>query len=99
MKPVEILYQFGRELYAIGVDNEAALVHLAVTGGDIKVTAGGGGEKNGSGIVFQLLKTAGSALMAEFFPCGALQFLIVHCGSILNPVVGVNVGKKTGMEI
>ncbi len=72
MKPVEILNQCGRELYAIGVDSKAAFVHFAAAGSDVKVTAGGGGEKDGSGIVFQLLKTAGTALMAEFFPVRAL---------------------------
>jgi hypothetical protein len=78
MQPGERPDQLRGEPDTVGINLEATLVDLAVAGGDIKIPAGGSGEEDSPGLVFNLLEAAGAALMADILPAGRVRIGKAH---------------------
>ena len=79
VQPFEGGDELGGQLDAFGVDAEAALVDLTFPGDNIKIAAGGLGIENGAVVIFDLFKTAETALPAACFPLAVCssRFLIL----------------------
>lgn len=95
MEPVQRSYKFGGQPDAIGINFKAALIHLAVTGDNVKIPTRGGGEENGAVIILVLFKAASAALQAKPFP---LAFTVFHGRRIQNQPGFVNAGDATSHQ-